>query len=177
MKVLKKIGIVIVALLVLLLVVAVSLPKSINVESSVLIDMPVDSVFEQVVYLKNMEAWSPWKDYDPEMKISYSGTDGAVGAVYSWEGNKDVGSGSQEITNIVPNARIDLKLAFVAPWESESDVYFTFNDKGASTEVLWGFVQETLVPTNLMMTIMNVDKSLKKEFDKGLSRLKAKCES
>ena len=123
-----------------------------------------------------MESWSPWKDYDPDMKVSYKGSDGTIGAIYEWIGNEDVGTGSQTIVNIVPNSRIDLKLSFVEPWESESDVYFTFLEKDGNTEVAWGYNEKMPFLVNIPMTLMNVKGMIAKEYDKGLARLKEKCE-
>ncbi len=178
MKILKITGIVIIALIMILLIISLVLPKEIKIEQPVVIHAPVEEVFPQVSHLQKMEAWSPWKDYDPDMKVTYEGVDGKVGAIYMWEGNKDVGRGQQEIITLKDNELIEIKLSFFEPWESESDIYFTFDEAAeGKTEVIWGYVEEAPVPKNLMMAAFGVKKSLEKEFDKGLLRLKKVCEN
>jgi hypothetical protein len=176
MKALKIIGIVVLFLLVAILIAGLVLPKSISIERTEEIEAPVGKVYPEVRYLKNHESWSPWKDYDPNMEVTYEGTDGEVGAVYKWKGNEEVGSGYQEITSLKPNERVDLDLVFISPWESSAKIYFLFNEE-ENTLVTWGYHEETPLPKNVMMRVMGVEKMLSKEFDKGLSRLKEKVES
>src|SRR3989304_6767300 len=121
MKIFKNVLTVLISILIIIVVVGLVLPKNVTIERPIAINSPVDSVFVQVSHFRNMSEWSPWKDYDPDMKVTYEGTDGQVGAVYKWEGNGDVGKGSQEITSIEKNKRIDIELSFIEPWESRSD--------------------------------------------------------
>ena len=46
-----------------------------------------------------------------------------LGFVSKWEGNKDVGSGEQEIKKIIHNESIESELRFLKPWKSQSDAY------------------------------------------------------
>ena len=56
---------------------------------------------------------------DPDMKKSYSGIDGTKGFIYSWDRkDKNVGAGSQEITNIHEGSRIDYELIFLRPMQN-----------------------------------------------------------
>ncbi len=119
-----------------------------------------------------MQKWSPWKDYDPNMKSEIKGKDGSVGATHSRTGNEKVGTGYQEITSIEPNEKIELDLVFQEPWESKSQVYYTFQEQGNSTGVTWGYKEKTPIPQNLIMRTMGVKKMLQKDFDKGLEKLK-----
>ena len=121
----------------------------------------------------NQDEWSPWKKKDPNMTQSQTGTDGTVGFVNRWEGNKDVGVGEQEILKIAENQRIDSKLRFFKPWNSESDAYLITNEIDASrTEVTWGFSGVNKVPLNIMMLFFNMEKTVGKDFDEGLAMLK-----
>ncbi len=45
----------------------------------------------------------PWAEKYPNMVKKFTGTDGEVGAISSWKGNKEVGEGEQEITGIKVN--------------------------------------------------------------------------
>ena len=46
-------------------------------------------------------------------KREFKGTDGAVGYIYSWSGNKDAGEGGKKITNIIEGKRIEMGIRFV----------------------------------------------------------------
>ena len=55
------------------------------------------------------------------MKKNYSGTDGQVGFIYSWDSqNKNVGAGEQEITGIEEGHKIDFELRFKRPMEQSA---------------------------------------------------------
>ncbi len=165
-------------IIVLILVLALLAPKSYNVYRSIEIKKPRAEVFEYLKFLKNQSEWSPWEKRDPNMHKKITGTDGTVGAVSYWKGNKDVGEGEQEITKIVPGERIDGELRFLKPWKSTSDCYFTTEDSGkGTTKVTWGFSGKNKFPMSIMMLFMNMDKAVGKDFESGLASLKSSLES
>src|SRR5690348_16360263 len=95
MIILKIIGIVLLWLIALFLIVSAILPADYKVERSIVIKAPVSTVYEEVRYFKNFNYWSPWYSLDTTATIEITGTDGEVGAKYSWTSKKDdVGSGS-----------------------------------------------------------------------------------
>ncbi len=54
------------------------------------------------------------------MTRTITGTDGTVGATYTWKGNKEVGSGSQTYKEIHSFDHIAIDLQFKEPFESKS---------------------------------------------------------
>lgn len=52
---------------------------------------------------------------DPNMKKDFRGTDGTVGFVYAWDGNKKAGKGEQEIKKITEGERVDVEVRFEKP--------------------------------------------------------------
>jgi len=160
----------IIALIVLLGTIA---PNSYNVSRSVVVDRPVHETFRYLKMVKNQDNWSPWKQKDPNMTQSFSGTDGEIGFVSKWEGNKDVGSGEQEILRIVENDIIETELRFFKPWKSQSDAYLKVDsvDNG-KTRVTWGFSGKNKFPTNIFFLFFNMDKTVGKDFEEGLESLK-----
>ena len=111
------------------------------------------------------------------MKKEFRGTDGTVGAVSFWEGNKEVGSGEQEITRLVEGSRVESKLRFLKPWKSQSDAYMEVEQvSDGSSRVRWGFSGKNGFPMRLMMLFMNMDKMVGAEFEEGLGDLKALME-
>lgn len=169
---------VVAAILVIIIILAAVAPKTYQVSRSILIDKPKEMVFPYLKMVKNQDHWSPWKQKDPEMKQTYTGTDGEVGFKASWKGNKEVGEGSQTITALVENERIDNHLIFLKPWKSESDGYYTVEDAGAGrTKVVWGFNGKNKFPATLFMLFFDMDSVVGKDFEEGLQNLKVILES
>ena len=157
----------------LLLLVSLVAPKSYEVHRSIVIDRSLEEVYDYLRMIKNQSEWSPWKKKDPDMKQEYLGTDGEVGFIAKWEGNKDVGVGEQEITRLEPNNSIETELRFFKPWKSVSNGYLTVEQVGQNqTKVVWGFKGVNPIPFNLLMLFMNFDKAVGKDFDEGLGSLK-----
>ncbi|MEO9511400.1 MAG: SRPBCC family protein [Flavobacteriaceae bacterium] len=156
-----------------ILLLAVMAPKSYNVSRSIEIVKSKAEVFENLKYLKNQDAWSPWSKKDPNMQKKFTGTDGEVGAISSWVGNKEVGEGEQEIIKIVEGERVESELRFLKPWKSTSDAYLIAEevDKG-TTKVTWGFSGKNKFPTSIFMLFMNMDKAVGGDFEEGLASLK-----
>ena len=128
------------AVLILIGMLAMIAPKNYDVSRNIVVGKPVSVVFDYLKYLKNQEQWSPWEKRDPNMKKDFSGTDGQVGATSKWEGNKEVGTGEQEITGIVENEVVKSELRFLKPWKSQSDAYLKVQEAGPNaTKVTWGF--------------------------------------
>lgn len=168
----------IVLILILIVVVLANIaPKSYNVNRNVVINKPLPDVFQYLKSLKNQDNWSPWAEKDPNMKKTFNGTDGEVGFTSTWVGNKDVGEGEQEITGVVENKKIESQLRFLKPFKSTSDAYLKVKEKDGGTKVTWGFSGKNKFPISIMMLFMNMDKSVGKDFEYGLNKLKGILES
>jgi hypothetical protein len=166
------------AIVVLVLVLALVAPKSYDVFRTVDIDKPKQRVFEYLRFLKNQDEWSPWAKKDPNMVKKFTGTDGEVGCVSYWKGNKEVGEGEQEITKIIPEKRVDSELRFLKPWKSTSESYL-FVDDGVrgKTKVTWGLSGKNKFPMSVMTLFMSMDKMVGKDFEEGLATLKTRLEN
>lgn len=175
MKTFKYFLLIIVGIVVLLLVTGLFVPKEDHVERSIVIQAPVELINKEIKSLKNMDSWSPWKDYDPNMKVTYEGVDGEVGSVSHWD-SENVGKGSQEITSISDN-KIQTKLIFIEPWESEMTATFILEPKPTGVKVTWASDAINPYPYNVMSLFMNMDEMIRKDFEKGLLYLKEKAES
>ena len=119
--------------------------------------------------------WSPWEDVDPALTRTYSGSDRGVGAHYFWSGNRKAGQGSMEIVSSTPHA-IRVKLVFEKPWKAENPVEFRFAPSGAGTRVTWTMSGQNTGMAAVFAKVVNMDKMLGKDFDRGLARLKAVAE-
>lgn len=169
---------ILIAIAILLLILGLIAPKRFEVNRSIIVNKPLSDVFDYLKYIKNQDDWSPWKKKDPNMKQTFEGTDGEVGFISKWIGNKTVGEGEQEIKRIVENESIETELRFLKPWKSQSDAYLRVVglDK-QQTNVTWGFSGRNKFPFSIFMLFMNMDKAVGKDFEEGLNRLKQQLEN
>ncbi|MFC5046674.1 SRPBCC family protein [Aquimarina hainanensis] len=174
MGILKKILLVIAILIAIPLITALFVKKEYDVEREVIIDKPKQEVFEYVKYLKNQDQYSKWALMDPEMKKTYSGTDGMVGFIAAWDSeNEEVGKGEQEIKKITEGERIDYELRFLTPFQSTEPAYMiTEAISGNKTKVKWGFSGHMDYPMNLMMLFMDFEQMIGDDLNTGLQNLK-----
>ncbi|MGK2922577.1 MAG: SRPBCC family protein [Methyloceanibacter sp.] len=70
---LKKILLVLVALVLVFVVVVALQPSEFHVERSVTVDAPASKVFGEVNDFHKWEAWSPWAKLDPNAKVNFEG--------------------------------------------------------------------------------------------------------
>jgi len=171
MKALKYIAVGLGALVILLLVVALFVPKNFNYEKSITINAPIDTVWINVNSLSALDKWSPWNDHDPVMKKELTGEDGTVGAMQSWQSNI-VGSGSQTIATIEKPTLFETDLNFYKPMKSHGKAYIKLISEGKATKATWGMTGNMPYPMNVMTLFMNMDKSMGADWNHGLSKLK-----
>ena len=171
MKILKVVGIIVAIIIVLAIILVVALPTKYNVERTITIDAPKNIVFNEVVKFENFVKWSPWSKLDPNMTYEITGSDGEVGAVYSWSGNDSVGTGSMT-TVAVTEDRIDQKLDFTSPWEAHDMTYYEFEDTPDGIKVIWGMDGTLARPMNLMGLFMSMEDMIGTNYEEGLENLK-----
>lgn len=174
----KKILLGLVGVVLLLLIVALFVPKDYQVERQIVINKPVTEVFDYIKYLKNQDEYSKWASMDPNMKKSYTGTDATPGFVSAWDSNDDeVGQGEQKILKIVPNKQVDYDLHFIKPFEGRAKAFMKTEDNGNNTTtVKWNIASGMPYPMNLMNLCMNIEEMIGGDIDTGLKNLKAKME-
>ncbi|MEX0275313.1 MAG: SRPBCC family protein [Flavobacteriaceae bacterium] len=169
---------ILIGIVLLVLLLGAIAPKNYEVSRSVVINKGRKDIFPHLKFLKKQEAWSPWAKRDPNMERKFTGTDGEVGAISYWNGNKEVGEGEQELTKVVDNELVESQLRFLKPWKSQSDAFIKAEDAGANaTMVTWGFRGKNKFPMSIMMLFMNMDKMIGKDFEEGLQSLKEQMEA
>lgn len=155
---------------------AATRPGQFRYQRSTRIDAPPERVFEKINDFHHWPSWSPWEELDPAMARTYSGPASGKGAVYDWNGNKKVGQGRMEITESVPPRKVAIKLDFLRPFEAHNQVELDVAPSGGGSEVTWAMTGEYPFMMKVMCLFMNMEKMIAKDFDKGLSRLKALAE-
>jgi hypothetical protein len=173
---LKKIAIGALAILAIILVTATMQPDRFAVKRSVTISAPPEKIAPLLADFHNWGRWSPWDKLDPNMQRTYSGAQSGKGAVYNWQGNSDVGSGRMEITGLATPNKVVIKLDFLQPFESHNVTEFTLQPQGPATAVTWNMSGPMPFVSRIMSVFVSMDKMIGKDFEKGLSQLKAEAE-
>ena len=93
--------------------------------------------FAQVNDFQNWQAWSPWEKVDPALKRSYEGPKAGTGAVYAWQGNREVGEGRMTITESRPGELVRIRLEFFKPMAAVNTTEFRFRPAGEETAITW----------------------------------------
>ena len=172
----KVIAIAVGVLIAALLVFAATKPDTFRVQRATSIKAPPEKIFALINDFHSWGSWSPYEKKDPAMKRTHSGASNGKGAVYEWDGNKEIGKGSMEITKSSPPSKVTIKLEFVKPFEAHNIVEFTLEPKGDSTTVTWAMHGPAPYLAKLMSIFFSMDRMVGKDFETGLANLKTVAE-
>ena len=172
----KIIGLVVVLVVAAVLIFAATRPDAFRVERVASIKAPPEKIFALINDLHGWAAWSPYEKKDPAMKRTFSGAANGKGAVYEWDGNKNVGRGRMEITDASAPAKIVIKLDFFEPFEGHNTAEFSMEGKGDATNVTWAMYGPASFISKLMGVFFNMDKLIGTDFEVGLANLKSMAE-
>ena len=164
------------ALVVIFLIVVALQPTDFKVERSATMRAPAPAAFAQVNDFQNWQAWSPWEKVDPALKRQYEGPKAGTGAIYAWQGNKDVGEGRMTITDSRPAERVHIKLEFFKPFAATNQTDFTFKPSGDGTTVTWTMTGQNSFLSKAICLFVNMDKMVGGMFDQGLAQMKTVVE-
>ena len=173
--VLAIIATIIVVAIVVILILAAMKADTFRVVRTTSIKAPPDKIFPLINDFQKWIGWSPYEKLDPAMKRSFSGPQSGRSAGYAWEGKK-AGAGSMEIIEAKPSSQVSLKLDFTKPFKANNLVDFTMVPRGDATEVTWDMHGPISFMAKLMHVVINMDRMVGKDFDKGLANLKAIAE-
>jgi uncharacterized protein YndB with AHSA1/START domain len=176
LEVISVIAAVLAIAIAIVLILAATKPDSFSVHRAIDIAAPAERVFPLIDDFHRWGAWSPWENKDPAMQRSFTGAASGKGAVYGWEGNKNVGSGRMEILEVDAPTKILIKLDFLKPFEAHNTAEFTMLPQGAGTRLTWVMRGPAPFISKLMQVFMNLDRMIGKDFEIGLANLKTVAE-
>ena len=154
------------------LVLAATKPNTLTIQRAITVKASPDRVFPLINDFRQWVTWSPYENKDPALKRSYSGAPSGKGAVYGWEGNKNVGSGRMEILDAAAPSKIVIKLDFFTPFEGHNTAEFTMLPQGDATNVTWLMHGPSPFIGRIMQVFINMDRMIGKDFEVGLANLK-----
>jgi hypothetical protein len=166
------IAVVLAIIIAVVLILAATKPDTFRVERAATVNAPADRIFPLIADFHQWLNWSPWEGRDPALKRTYAGTERGKGAVYAWEGNKNVGSGRMEILEANSPSKVVIKLDFLKPFEAHNTAEFTMLPLGGATNVTWVMHGPAPLMSKVMQVFMNMDRMIGKDFEAGLANLK-----
>jgi uncharacterized protein YndB with AHSA1/START domain len=155
-----------------ILILASTKPDTFSIERSAVINAPAERIFSVLNDFHQWGGWSPWENKDPDMKRTYGGPERGRGAVYGWEGDKNVGTGRMEILEANTPSKLVIKLDFFKPFEAHNTAEFTMLPQGNATNVHWVMHGPATFMSKVMTVFVNFDKMVGKDFEQGLANLK-----
>jgi carbon monoxide dehydrogenase subunit G len=173
----KKILISIVVVVAVFVALASMQPADFKIARTATVDAPPAKVFAIVNDIHRWNDWSPWFKMDPAMKVTYAGPATGVGASEAWVGNSKVGEGKMTLVASQPNELVTFQLDFVKPMQASNKVDFAFKPAGKGTEVTWTMSGTNNFVGKAFGLIMNMDKMIGGDFEKGLAGLKGLAEA
>jgi len=177
MNTIAIIAIVIAVAIVILLIYASTRPDTFRVQRTASIKAPPERIFPLINEFDNWTHWSPYEHRDPNLKRARSGPHSGKGAVYEWDGNKNVGQGRMEVLDSSPSSRVLIKLDFFKPFKASNTAEFTLQPRGETTDVTWAMYGPVPYFFKIMHMLCNMDKMCGRDFEAGLASMKARVEA
>src|ERR1700730_8676227 len=177
-EIIAIIAVVLAIAIAIVLVLAAAKPGTFSVRRATAVKAPPEKIFSLINDFHQWGTWSPYENKDPAMKRNYSGAESGKGAVYAWDGNKNVGSGRMEILDASSPSKITIKLDFFKPFEGHNTAEFTFvpEREAAATNVIWVMQGPSSFMSKVMQVFMDLDKMIGRDFETGLANLKTLTE-
>ena len=177
MKVLKFIGLGLIAIVVSAAIYASFQPKEGQIDRTIVIERSPEFIYPEVSTMKMYNEWSPWFTIDPETKYTYEGPESGVGAKMSWDSeHPDVGAGSQWIVEAKEYELVTLQLDFGFTGGFYADLLLKPVENG--TEVTWTYRYEDLdLMGAFFASIMDSEGMVADSYVTGLQQLKEYIEA
>ena len=172
MNTLLTILLVVAGIIALLLIIALFRKKEHYVKREIIIHAPRQKVFDYIKLLKNQDEFNKHAMTGPDRKRTFKGTDGTVGYIYAWSGDKNAGVGEKEIKNIIEGKSIETEIRFVKPMAVSACIIMeTASLSDNETNVSWSNAGTLKYPLNIMIPMM--EKHVAKDMDSSLLTLKS----
>ena len=147
------------------------LKKKYFIQCEIIINAPLQKIFDYIKLFKNWDNFNERATADPSKKEEFKGTDGTVGFIIAWNGNKKVGEGEKEIKAIAEGKSIETEIRFVRPFTAIG--YTNMGTESISdnqTKVTLSNSSKIKFPFNIMLLM--VEKMIAKDMDTSLLTLK-----
>lgn len=148
-------------------------PSEFTIQRTRTLAAPPEVVHAYVNDFHKWAEWSPWEKIDPGMRREYEGAQAGPGASYHWVGNDEVGEGRMTITASTPPDSVTIRLEFMKPFPATNTAEFFIVAGGLGTDVTWAMSGRNNFVAKAFGLVMNMDKMVGTQFEKGLADLDA----
>lgn len=167
----KKFFLVLLVLLIIAAVVGFLLPHDYRVEESVVINAKPSKIHDFVGDLRRWDDWTPWKEMDPTVSVTFGAETKGVGASQTWTGKDGTGllkfTASDEDKGIEYEMKLD---------EMPSKGAIRYEKMGDSTKVTWSMSGDIDMPVIGGYFALLMPRFVGGSFEKGLTKLKGVVE-
>jgi len=172
---LKRLGVALLVVIVLVIGVAFLLPSTTVVERSTTIQSPACNVYALLDGYGWWNDFSPWAGIDPDTVYAYEGPALGVGSRMVWQSeDPNVGSGNMEITALQPCTTLTHALDFGQQGKAMATWTLVPTDGGVTAT--WNLVSEHgMNPVSRYFGLV-LDSMLGPDYEKGLAQLKTLAE-
>ena len=157
------------AIIALLILVGLALPRYGRVEVSTSVDAKPATVFALVNDFRRVDLWSPKNATDPNARVVFSGPYRGVGATVTWDGIV-IGSGTQTIVESRPFEHVSTIIN--AGEAGEARAWFDIAAEADNTRVTWVFEHDygfNVVGRYFSLLLSGV---VRQELERGLAGLR-----
>lgn len=157
---------------------AATRPDRFAVQRSITIRAPAEALFPLINDLRAFNSWNPF-DKQEGIKASFEGPQAGKGARYAFD-SRQAGTGSIEIVDTAPPARVVMRLLMTKPLAADNRVTFLLEQVGdpasKQTRVTWRMEGDSPFVGKLIQVFLDMDKMVGSQFETGLADLKALAE-
>ena len=172
---LKKILLVLLAILAVALLVGLALPTAFDVERAVLVQAAPARVHAFVGDLRRWPEWTVWRESDPKLAVVLGPVSTGVGASQSWTDSS--GSGRLVFTRC-DEAGVAYDMVFADDGEEmPAKGEIRYAPEGEATRVTWRMQGDFAVPVVGGWLRIAMVGFVEDDFDKGLAKLKRMAEA
>ncbi len=173
---LKKILLILAAILASFIIHVALQPSEMKVERSIKIIESPRKIYSYVNSQVKWEEWSPWANLDPNAEKFFGGAPEGVGSYYRWKGNDAIGAGTNTIVENKQDEFVKLRLDFEKPMQGTYFSEFKFVKAEDGTQVTWVMYGKRDFLSKLAGLFIDYDVMLGGDFEKGLKNLKEVAE-
>lgn len=146
-------------------------PNEFRFSRSTVIKAPASVVYNKVNDYKNWPSFSPWIEHEPTATLTYGDKTAGVDGSYAWNG-EILGEGQMKTLSVNENESIEQHIQFIKPFESESDIIWTFEPTEEGTKVTWEMAGKQDFMTKMFTTFKgSIEEMTGPDFERGLFKL------
>jgi carbon monoxide dehydrogenase subunit G len=164
------------ALVVVLGVVGLLLPRQRHVERSIDVAATPAQIWPLLAEPKRWTSWSPWYAKDPTMKLVYSGPEAGAGAGWAWE-SQSQGHGSMRFEDAQPPTRLGYTLRFDDMGSTATGEFLLVPQGSTATRVTWAFDTDLGLNPVARWFGLAMDRLVGPDFDSGLAKLATQAQN